>query len=528
MATTIPTTLGPTLTPTIDPTRAKECFYMANIDYPRYSNLTPDMAAEMLTKAMNLINQITFSFLYIDRPADGQVYLISLPPTVEELPPDGFHYLDNEMCYKTTLPDGRELLCAERKGGFAPNDQFTSKIRRRYRLSMGNDNLQLLHYVKLEENHRQILNPGVISRTPTRKYPTPQMQPNMSPYARLPQQSPMQGHVPNPQVVHLVNSTAPPTPTPSASYVQFQSRASTSSAILKGVNTSNSKSTGRRGKSAKNKAAAAAAAAEEADDPSGDEFDNIKPRDVALARYKMNHDFIEEIFSPHSTSSIKLEPSPYETLNIDELKQKVAENKAAIETTTNLHAEKINNFKERSAAMFRSVNDIKNCSNIEEIENLQKTMEKNFNLVIRPRNPLRVVELNNVPEESDDVINNLVQLSEDGISNMVQLSEDGINNMVQLPEGGIKNMVQLPENLVQPLQQLPSGLQLNHLELSPYVIQQNLVMGNSSATTNLEGMLDIGPFSTHPDQLVYDELDVLAMSSHISMDGPMEDRLDHT
>ncbi|CAG8654019.1 10541_t:CDS:2, partial [Paraglomus occultum] len=39
----------------------------------------------------------------------------------------------------------------KRKHGFAPGDLYTSKLRRRYRLTQGPENLQLLYYGKLDE-----------------------------------------------------------------------------------------------------------------------------------------------------------------------------------------------------------------------------------------------------------------------------------------------------------------------------------------------------------------------------------------
>lgn len=44
-----------------------------------------------------------------------------------------------------------------------------------------------------------------------------------------------------------------------------------------------------------------AQAQEDAEEPSGDELDFLTAKDVAVARYKRNHDYIAEVFSPYPT-----------------------------------------------------------------------------------------------------------------------------------------------------------------------------------------------------------------------------------
>jgi len=40
---------------------------------------------------------------------------------------------------------------------------------------------------------------------------------------------------------------------------------------------------------------------EDTEEPSGDELDFLTARDVAIARYKRNHDYVAEVFSPYPT-----------------------------------------------------------------------------------------------------------------------------------------------------------------------------------------------------------------------------------
>ncbi|RUS29737.1 hypothetical protein BC938DRAFT_480301, partial [Jimgerdemannia flammicorona] len=60
---------------------------------------------------------------------------------------------------------------------------------------------------------------------------------------------------------------------------------------------------------------------EEGEDPSGDELDDISARDIAMARYKRNHDYLAEVFSPYPISAIT-GPALDLPLDKEELKQK--------------------------------------------------------------------------------------------------------------------------------------------------------------------------------------------------------------
>ncbi|RCH79878.1 hypothetical protein CU098_007856, partial [Rhizopus stolonifer] len=45
-------------------------------------------------------------------------------------------------------------------------------------------------------------------------------------------------------------------------------------------------------------------APEEMEELSGDELDDISARDIAIARYKRNHDYLSEIFTPYKAEYI--------------------------------------------------------------------------------------------------------------------------------------------------------------------------------------------------------------------------------
>ncbi|CAG8442182.1 24163_t:CDS:2 [Gigaspora rosea] len=154
------------------------------------------------------------------------------------------------------------------------------------------------------------------------------------------------------------------------SYLQFQARAGVGAQrINQGMSTPTSvKANTRRTKGAKNKTSMismADAVVDEADEPSGDELDNLKFREVSMARFKRCHEYIAEIFSPYSISSIIPPESPYQSKNVEELKKQIAETQAEIEKMTSEHTEKMKNFTLRTEALSKSMHEIKKCNTTE-------------------------------------------------------------------------------------------------------------------------------------------------------------------
>ncbi|EKM49832.1 uncharacterized protein PHACADRAFT_33381 [Phanerochaete carnosa HHB-10118-sp] len=114
---------------------------------PPHPNLTHEMAAQMLLRATGLSQTVPFQWGYIDRPADGSLYLICILPSYP-FPSDGLRYQEQEQRYTIPIGNGRELEMTEVKFGFVPgHENVASRIRRRYRLVKGgNPQLILIHY----------------------------------------------------------------------------------------------------------------------------------------------------------------------------------------------------------------------------------------------------------------------------------------------------------------------------------------------------------------------------------------------
>ncbi|GJE92567.1 hypothetical protein PsYK624_087220 [Phanerochaete sordida] len=105
------------------------------------------MAAQMLLRATGLAQTVPFQWGYIDRPADGSLFLICVLPNYP-FPSDGLRFQEQEQRYTIPIGGGRELELTEVKFGFVPTlENAASRIRRRYRLVKGgNPQLVLIHY----------------------------------------------------------------------------------------------------------------------------------------------------------------------------------------------------------------------------------------------------------------------------------------------------------------------------------------------------------------------------------------------
>ncbi|CAO3685198.1 unnamed protein product [Rhizopus stolonifer] len=85
-----------------------------------------------------------------------------------------------------------------------------------------------------------------------------------------------------------------------------------------------------------NKMRQSMSAPEEMEELSGDELDDISARDIAIARYKRNHDYLSEIFTPYKAEYII--PPPLEIRQSkEELEKLIQEHEQKIVEQERLH-----------------------------------------------------------------------------------------------------------------------------------------------------------------------------------------------
>ncbi|KAF8576569.1 hypothetical protein K439DRAFT_1640396 [Ramaria rubella] len=305
-----------------------------------HAQITYEQAVGLLTQAIDMAQRVPFAWTYIDKPPDGQAYLTFIVPSAPTpIPPDGIRWLDQEKTYR--LPAGnRELEVSEVKFGFVPGvEPNASRIRRRFRLTKGgNPQLMLIHYVRGDP----IPIPPQFLTLPVRSYPLRpvndprvyvagermgQRVPPTGPTA-LPAASPSHPpHVAQPNGVGMnmglglgiggMNQAAALAQQNQAMEVLERERRSRTMAALP------------------NAAAAASAARPPApdEDDSGDEYENVSTRSLAIERFKRNHELMAEVFT-HASKGRRPAPthiSPYASLNINDLNDKVAKLTAEVD-----------------------------------------------------------------------------------------------------------------------------------------------------------------------------------------------------
>ncbi|KAI8917637.1 hypothetical protein DFJ77DRAFT_312738 [Powellomyces hirtus] len=235
-----------------------------NFPPERGANIAPDRAVAILQKCASLADQHSFEWVVVDKPVDGSIFVFQLSP-MEPLPEDGYGWLDEENSFRTFLGD-REVEISSRNQGFGFGDKCTYMTRRRYKL--GHSNLQLLHYVRVSDPAQQTTIHHHMIKTMPRDPATLR---SLTEHAQPPAQ------IPSPYGSANVRRTSGDVP--QARHASHRRRHKSRSTVqLRQV--------------------------EDEEDPSGDELDGAVARAVALERYKRNHEFMDMIFSPHSTMDL--------------------------------------------------------------------------------------------------------------------------------------------------------------------------------------------------------------------------------
>ncbi|KAG8707191.1 hypothetical protein FRC08_000658 [Ceratobasidium sp. 394] len=227
---------------------------------------------------------LTYSWQFIDRPNEGDVYVyfqVSAPTPLI----DGLQYLEPESSYRPL----QELEVHETRFGFVPGingEKEASRVRKRYRLAHGgHPNIVLVHYTK---GPAKPVPPTM--NIPIRSYPLPMI--NEPPMYVMGEKSGQRVLPPN--TAQLVNQ-------------QQQLEALTNSRRAQAAGMQPQAPMMRR-----------------PDDDSDEESNRVSTRALAVTRFKRNHELLAEIFSVNAVANAKAIPSPYEKVDRAELEAKLA------------------------------------------------------------------------------------------------------------------------------------------------------------------------------------------------------------
>ncbi|KAI8088651.1 uncharacterized protein BX664DRAFT_313934 [Halteromyces radiatus] len=117
---------------------------------------------------------------------------------------------------------------------------------------------------------------------------------------------------------------------------------------------------------------------QEDNEPSGDELDDISARDIAMARYKRNHDYFSEIFTPYNADSI--EPPPLDiSQSKEELLRLIDEQKQKSKEQQEEHENRLDQFRQERDQFWKSLANLKEATSIEAIDKAAQAMAETIN-----------------------------------------------------------------------------------------------------------------------------------------------------
>ncbi|OBZ71125.1 SWI/SNF and RSC complexes subunit ssr4 [Grifola frondosa] len=286
------------------------------------------MAVSLLIRAISLAQQHPFTWGYIDKPSEGQLYLIFL---TSQLPfsIDGIRYQDQEQRYTIPAGSGRELEVMEVKFGFIPgSDTAAYRVRRRFRLAKGgHPQLVLVHYSRGQSA------PILSSlNQPARSYPLrPVNEPAVFVIGEKQGQKVYQntGGPPMPGIPPTADRG--PAPTMTSMGMNFganpQARLAQQNSSMEALERRS-----QRERSASMSTRQPPPQVE--DDDSADESDLISTRTLALTRYRRNHELMNEVFMYAAFGDKKrpAPPPPYSIFKMADLEEKSTKLTLEIET----------------------------------------------------------------------------------------------------------------------------------------------------------------------------------------------------
>ncbi|KAI7854236.1 hypothetical protein BDC45DRAFT_508973 [Circinella umbellata] len=119
----------------------------------------------------------------------------------------------------------------------------------------------------------------------------------------------------------------------------------------------------------------AGALVEDTDEPSGDELDDISARDIAMARYKRNHDYLSEIFTPYSAASIV--PPPLEIpQSKEDITESIENEEKAINERTTKFEERLQALKQKQEDYWKLLGQLEKANDLEQFDESTKKFKK--------------------------------------------------------------------------------------------------------------------------------------------------------
>ncbi|KAI8326792.1 hypothetical protein EDC96DRAFT_136580 [Choanephora cucurbitarum] len=144
--------------------------------------------------------------------------------------------------------------------------------------------------------------------------------------------------------------------------------------------------------------------AEEVEEPSGDELDDISARDIAMARYKRNHDYLSEIFTPYHADAI-VPPSLDISFTKEELDKQMEEYTEKTKRHQTQYQHQLSSLQQEQTQFWEMMNQLNEATTLETIESTANALAKQMDLQIEhSANPVKVISIPGLQEEKPSFV----------------------------------------------------------------------------------------------------------------------------
>ncbi|KAI8084012.1 uncharacterized protein B0P05DRAFT_535839 [Gilbertella persicaria] len=137
---------------------------------------------------------------------------------------------------------------------------------------------------------------------------------------------------------------------------------------------------------------------DDTDEPSGDELDDISARDIAMARYKRNHDYLSEIFTPYNAASI-VPPSLELSQTKEELEKQIKEYKEKTQQQQDAYQKRLASLEKEQEQFWSKMNQLNQASTLDSINHVVAQLAQEMGVQIEhSTHNLKVVPIPGIEE----------------------------------------------------------------------------------------------------------------------------------